>query len=192
MLKPIKITISLKNVLLSLGLPFSVLVIIPIIFLIFIEKKSKFFILYENILLIIIIICGFCLIGLGTILFSYCVIIFYKIGKGTLFPKVTMHTNHMVIVGPYKYVRNPMILGVFIILVGEALFFLSFSIFLYSIGFLIINMIYMPLSEEKGLKARFGEEFLQYKKQVRSWIPNSKPYEPRKQKVSEDNKNKQL
>ena len=42
----------------------------------------------------------------------------------------------------------------------------------------MINLIYIPTFEEKGVLKRFGEEFILYKREVNGWIPKLKAYDP--------------
>jgi len=81
-----------------------------------------------------------------------------------------LETEHLVIKGPYRYVRNPMIIAVIIIIIGEGFLFGSFFILIYSGVFFIINTLYITLREEKYVEKRFGREFLEYKENVRGWI----------------------
>jgi protein-S-isoprenylcysteine O-methyltransferase Ste14 len=90
-------------------------------------------------------------------------------GKGTLAP--WNPTQNLVIEGPYKYVRNPMISGVFFILISEALFFSSANILLWAVLFFLINTVYFILKEEPDLEKRFGDAYRQYKKDVPRWLP---------------------
>lgn len=68
--------------------------------------------------------------------------------------------------GPYRYVRNPMMLGVFLIGFAESILFLSSVLIIYFITFMLLNLIYIPLFEEKGLTKRFGNDYELYKKNV--------------------------
>ncbi|MEJ0031461.1 MAG: isoprenylcysteine carboxylmethyltransferase family protein [Bacteroidota bacterium] len=82
----------------------------------------------------------------------------------------------LVIIGPYRYVRNPMISGVFFILIGESLVLHSTSILEWAGLFFLINTTYFILSEEPSLEDRFGEDYRQYKKHVGRWIPRLRAY----------------
>lgn len=110
----------------------------------------------------------------GLILFFYTVFLFKTIGKGTLAP--WSEKQKLVVEGPYRYCRNPMISGVLFILIGEALFFHSRSIFVWAILFFIINTTYFLISEEPALRKRFGKDYEQYKQHVPRWIPRLRPY----------------
>ena len=100
--------------------------------------------------------------------------VFATVGKGTLSPKAP--TQHFVAVGLYRYMRNPMILGGLIVLLGEALIFGSILILLWCASFGILNHIWFIKKEEPDLERRFGEEYCQYKDNVPRWIPRRTPW----------------
>ena len=118
---------------------------------------------------------GIALVAIGLILFSWCVRLFAQIGQGTLAPWDP--TRKLVAVGPYRYVRNPMISAVFSILLGLALIWGSWLVGVWAFVFLAVNHTYFILSEEPGLERRFGDSFRTYKANVPRWIPRSKPWE---------------
>ena len=93
-------------------------------------------------------------------------------------------TRKLVTVGVYRYVRNPMILSVLLLLVGESLLFASYGISALAILFFVINSIYFVYSEEPGLEQRLGEEYREYKCNVPRWIPRRKPWHPLESEVS--------
>jgi len=93
----------------------------------------------------------------------------YKIGQGT--PAPNMPTQKLIIKGPYVMCRNPMILGDVIWLVGLSLILKSISFITISIFWFIGHLIYYKTIEEKELVARFGEEYVEYKKRVSFIIP---------------------
>ena len=114
------------------------------------------------------------LLAVGLLLFVTTVSLFARIGRGTLAP--WNPPQHLVVAGPYRHVRNPMISGVLFVLLAEALFFASLPILSwFAFGF-VLNLIYIPLVEEPGLEKRFGEEYRQYKKHVPRWIPRLIPW----------------
>ncbi len=72
--------------------------------------------------------------------------------------------------GIYRLTRNPMYLGMTIILLGWGLFLMNFlSLGLVSFFVLYINFFQIP-PEERLLAARFGDAYLSYKKKVRRWL----------------------
>lgn len=105
---------------------------------------------------------------------------FITIGKGTLAP--WSPTKKLIIEGIYRYVRNPMIIGVLFVLTGESIATLSQNIFTWAVIFFIINNIYFFLLEEPLLVRKFGDDYREYKKNVPRWIPLFKPYIPTSEK----------
>jgi protein-S-isoprenylcysteine O-methyltransferase Ste14 len=110
----------------------------------------------------------------GFAFFAWCVSLFARVGRGTLAPWDP--TRRLVVAGPYRYVRNPMISGVALMLLGEAVFWGSGAVGLWAASFLAINHLYFVLSEEPGLERRFGEEYRAYKAAVPRWIPRLRPW----------------
>lgn len=118
---------------------------------------------------------GAALFVCGLALFGRCVGLFGRVGQGTLAPWDP--TQKLVAVGPYRYVRNPMITGVAAMLLGEALFLGSWLIGVWVLLFGLINHAYFVLSEEPGLERRFGESYRAYKANVPRWIPRLRPWQ---------------
>ncbi|MBK8900220.1 MAG: isoprenylcysteine carboxylmethyltransferase family protein [Anaerolineaceae bacterium] len=110
----------------------------------------------------------------GFLLFSWCVTLFARVGQGTLAPWDP--TRNLVAVGPYRFVRNPMISGVAFILIGEALLWGSWLVGLWASLFIGLNHLYFVVSEEPGLEKRFGEPYRHYKAHVPRWIPRLRPW----------------
>jgi protein-S-isoprenylcysteine O-methyltransferase Ste14 len=102
--------------------------------------------------------------------------LFLEKGEGT--PAPWDPPRKLVVNGPYRYVRNPMITSVLINLVAESIFFQSWPLLAWTIIFLIGNAIYFPLSEERGLEQRFGASYREYKRNVPRWIPRLTPWQP--------------
>jgi protein-S-isoprenylcysteine O-methyltransferase Ste14 len=109
---------------------------------------------------VILPIIGLLLIGIGLSLMAATIRLFVTIGKGTLAP--WNPTERLVVQGVYRYVRNPMISGVFFVLLGEALTAASLPLACWFLVFVVVNAIYIPLVEEPGLAKRFGEEYLAF------------------------------
>ena len=80
--------------------------------------------------------------------------------------------TRFVVLGPFRYVRNPMSLGGVTMMFGLALFCHSISILVFSvILFLVLHGI-VVLWEESFLEKRYGENYLQYKNSVNRWLPS--------------------
>ena len=147
----------------SFILPVTVLVIIPL----WIEKNWVVHVSFH-------LFAGLILILLGLIIMAVTISSFIRIGKGTLAP--WSPPKKFVIKGLYRYVRNPMIIGVLTVLLGESLGIWSKNILIWAGEFFIINIIYFLLYEEPNLERRFGEEYRKYKKHVSMWLPRLTPY----------------
>lgn len=102
--------------------------------------------------------------------------LFGSVGEGTLAPWDP--TRRLVVRGPYRHVRNPMITGVGLVLLGEALVLGSPAIVAELGIFALVNGLYIPLVEEPGLIRRFGDEYLAYRAAVPRWIPRRTPWIP--------------
>lgn len=90
-------------------------------------------------------------------------------GQGT--PAPWDPPQRFVLAGPYQYVRNPMMLGVFGVLFGEAILAESLALLLY-LGIVIGGVCWYVIAiEEKGLEARFRDAYLVYKERVPRWLP---------------------
>lgn len=101
-------------------------------------------------------------------------VVMSRVGKGTPLP--LDHAKHLVVLGPYAFVRNPMAVSG----VGQglmvALFLGSPLVALYALmGSLVWQLIFRPL-EEDDLRRRFGTEYESYCENVKCWIPRRTPY----------------
>ena len=117
---------------------------------------------------------GVALIALGFALWVWTVRLFMRIGKGTLAPWDP--TRKLVVEGPYRHVRNPMITAVLAVLLGEAAVFGSQGLLIWAALFLGINWAYFVLHEEPGLERRFGDEYRAYRRNAPRWIPRRTPW----------------
>jgi protein-S-isoprenylcysteine O-methyltransferase Ste14 len=155
-----------------LALPFVVIVLIPAIIVYFTQSNLKFS-LYNSITIFSLVI-GIMIIIVGLLILTKTILLFSHIGKGTLAPWDP--TRKLVVIGPYRYVRNPMIVSVLLMLLGESILLHSFPIFIFMFTFWILNHIYFIKFEEPGLIRRFGEEYIQYSENVPRWIPRFTPW----------------
>lgn len=112
---------------------------------------------------------GVAVFSCGLALFSWCVTLFMRVGRGTLAPWDP--TKKLVIVGPYRSVRNPMISGVAMMLWGQGLFWGSILLIGWATAFVAVNHVYFVKAEEPGRERRFGEEYRIYRENVPRWIP---------------------
>lgn len=111
---------------------------------------------------------GLALIAAGLALVAWTVGLFVTVGRGTLAPWDP--TERIVVRGPYRHVRNPMIEGVLLVLLGEAVLLGSLPLLLWFVAVLAANAVYIPL-EEPGLRRRFGTDYDVYRASVPRWLP---------------------
>ncbi len=90
-------------------------------------------------------------------------------GKGTPLPLVP--TKTLLVVGPYRYTRNPMAFGASFWLLGWAFLANSPAALLVVFCFILILIAYIKLVEEKELEQRFGREYVIYKQHTPFIIP---------------------
>jgi protein-S-isoprenylcysteine O-methyltransferase Ste14 len=114
-------------------------------------------------------LAGLAVFGVGLVLFAASLRRFATEGDGTLAPWDP--PRKLVIRGPYRFVRNPMISGLIFVLFGEALLLLSRPHAVWAAAFLVVNMIYIPLLEEPMLAVRFGDDYREYRRHVRRFLP---------------------
>jgi protein-S-isoprenylcysteine O-methyltransferase Ste14 len=104
----------------------------------------------------------------GIAILFYCIMMFAVKGKGTLSPADP--TKKLVVSGLYKFSRNPMYIGVMLILIGESTFFGSTSLWIYTAMIFIAFNLFIVLHEEPRLENDFGTEYRQYLRSVRRWL----------------------
>jgi protein-S-isoprenylcysteine O-methyltransferase Ste14 len=117
---------------------------------------GSFYVGYGN------IIIGVVAIIMGGFLAFWTIIVQIKLASGTPFPMLP--TKKLLIIGPFKYCRNPMTLGTVIAYSGVAILIGSYTSLLVVVIFSLMLLVYLKLIEEKELEMRFGQEYLEYKK----------------------------
>jgi protein-S-isoprenylcysteine O-methyltransferase Ste14 len=122
------------------------------------------------------VLLGLALIAAGFALWLWTVRLFARVGRGTLAPWDP--TRHLVVEGPYRHVRNPMIAAVVTVLAGEAALFGSLPLLIWCVAFLGLNHLFFLIHEEPGLVRRFGDEYRAYRHNVPRWLPRRTPWRP--------------
>jgi len=93
-------------------------------------------------------------------------------GKGSPVPLKGTQTEVLVVKGPYKYSRNPMIFGYILLWIGLGFLFNSiFLLFGFTLFIILLLIAVVKLWEEKNLIKRFGNSYLEYKSKVSFIIP---------------------
>jgi protein-S-isoprenylcysteine O-methyltransferase Ste14 len=112
---------------------------------------------------------GWALIIIGAGFYFRCALDFAFKGRGT--PAPIDAPKFLVSSNLYRMVRNPMYVGVVMVVVGEALLLQSFNVLRYAgidwLGFHLFVVFY----EEPTLRAKFGKDYEKYCSQVPRWIP---------------------
>jgi protein-S-isoprenylcysteine O-methyltransferase Ste14 len=90
-------------------------------------------------------------------------------GLGT--PAPVAPTEHLVIGGLYRYVRNPMYLAVVTVIVGQALVLGQPRLLVYAAIVWTAFVAFVKLYEEPTLQRRYGAEYDAYRRAVRPWWP---------------------
>lgn len=96
----------------------------------------------------------------------------YKRGKGSPVPLKGTHTTVVVISGPYKYTRNPMIFGYILLWIGLGFLFNSLFLLLgFTLTITTLLIILVKVWEEKNLEKRFGKSYIEFKIRVSFLVP---------------------
>jgi len=122
---------------------------------------------------------GCLLIAAGLGLMVWTNVLFDRVGEGTLgLGDVMGEPVHLVVRGPYRHVRNPMITGVLCILLGEAAVTASGALLVWFAIFLAFQATAIRFWEEPHLVHRHGREYVDYKRNVPRWIPRLSAWDP--------------
>ena len=109
--------------------------------------------------------------GLGLV--AWCAQLLNVEGRGT--PMPLDPTKELVATGPYRHVRNPMLLGLFLTLLGETVWFRSWAMWIYTLLIATVAHLWVVKREERDLAKRFGSRYDTYRRRVPRWIPSMKP-----------------
>jgi protein-S-isoprenylcysteine O-methyltransferase Ste14 len=112
---------------------------------------------------------GLGLVGLGFALVLWCLATFAFVGKGTAAPFDP--PRKLVVVGPYRFVRNPIYIGAVVAMLGAAMVLRSAWLVLYAFVVLVVTHLLVILYEEPHLRGLFGQSYEDYLRTVHRWIP---------------------
>jgi len=108
-------------------------------------------------------------IAIGAAIYFWCAWDFATKGQGT--PAPIDPPKELVVRGLYRFVRNPMYVGVLSILIGEAALFASSALFGYAAVVFLLFYLFVVLYEEPVLGKQFGDAYRNYCAAVPRWIP---------------------
>jgi protein-S-isoprenylcysteine O-methyltransferase Ste14 len=112
---------------------------------------------------------GIALMVVGGVVAVACVATFVTRGEGT--PAPFDPPRKFVPAGPYQFVRNPMYIGGFTVLLGFGLYEQSPTILVFTLPWLLCAHLFVILYEEPHLRATFGTPYEAYCRSVRRWLP---------------------
>ena len=115
------------------------------------------------------------LICLGLLPLLESVIRFVRVGRGTLVPIVP--TKVLVVDGFYRYVRNPMYVGMLALIAGQALLCLSRDLAMYLVGIALFFHLFVMAYEEPKLRQTYGASYEEFCRHVPRWIPRMTPWQ---------------
>jgi len=117
---------------------------------------------------------GIFVMCIGGFVLLWCVRDFYISGKGTLAPWDP--PRKLVVVGLYRFMRNPMYVGVLLLVLGWSLYFRSPILFLYTAILALGFHIRVVKKEEPWLNEQFGNQWVLYQQEVPRWLPRTTPW----------------
>jgi protein-S-isoprenylcysteine O-methyltransferase Ste14 len=148
----------LKNLLYTLVLPATFAIYLP---LLIVEEGTP------ASLGSIIASMPFFVVGGGV--FTWCVWEFATVGRGT--PAPVDAPKRLVVEGLYRYHRNPLYAGLFLVMLGWVILFLSKRLAVYVALAFVGFHLFVVLYEEPGLRLKFGNEYAAYCHQTGRWVP---------------------
>ena len=114
-------------------------------------------------------IAGALLIVVAVSVLVHAFVRFVREGQGT--PSPVAPASHLVISGPYRYVRNPMYLAVLAAVLGQAIVLGQKSLLIYAAALAVAFVTFVHLYEEPTLRTQFGDEYEAYRRTVPGWWP---------------------
>jgi len=116
---------------------------------------------------------GVALIVLAAPLFFRFLSGFVREGHGT--PAPIAPPEHLVVGGPFRWIRNPGYVAVVSLVAGQALLFGSGAVLAYAAFLAVAFHLFVVLYEEPTLRRQFGTEYESYCREVPRWIPRPRP-----------------
>jgi protein-S-isoprenylcysteine O-methyltransferase Ste14 len=121
-------------------------------------------------------IAGATLLLCGAVTLVIAFVDFARHGVGT--PAPVAPTRHLVVTGPYRYVRNPMYVAVLATIIGQAVALGQLGLIAYAAGVGIAVAAFVLGYEEPTLHRQFGAQYAAYRRAVPRWCPRRRPWTP--------------
>ena len=110
------------------------------------------------------------LIALGGLSFSLAGILTFRSAETTINPLKPQTASTLVTTGVYRITRNPMYVGLLLLLVSWAIYLSSGWAFLGPVAFALFITRFQIQPEERALIGIFGQEFDEYRRRTRRWL----------------------
>lgn len=114
-------------------------------------------------------VIGAILLAVGCAIYLWTVWDFATLGQGTPLPIDA--PRKLVVRGLYRYVRNPMYLGVLMVILGWAALFKNPWLLFYLLGVGVLIHLFVVFYEEPHLRQLFGSQYEAYRQAVGRWLP---------------------
>lgn len=119
-------------------------------------------------------VVGAVLVVVGALVVTVCFVQFVVEGRGTPMPAAP--TESLVVSGIYRYVRNPMYVGVGAVIAGQALAFQSWGCLAWFAVVALAFAGFVHGYEQPTLSRTHGESYDRYRRAVPGWWPRVTPY----------------
>ncbi|WP_052669829.1 methyltransferase family protein [Nitriliruptor alkaliphilus] len=119
---------------------------------------------------------GAVLVVVGAVVLIDAFVRFVREGRGT--PAPVAPTEHLVVGGLYRYVRNPMYVAVVALILGQALVLGRSVLYAYAATVWATVAVFVRTYEEPTLQRQFGGAYASYRRNVPAWRPRLRPWHP--------------
>jgi protein-S-isoprenylcysteine O-methyltransferase Ste14 len=154
------VKLFLKNLLFTILIPGMVAVYVPLVITCGRRINTHLWLL----------VIGILVMALGAAIYAWTVWDFASFGRGTPLPIDA--PKKLVVKGLYRYVRNPMYLGVILVILGWTCIFADGWLLVYALGVGIAVHLFVVGYEEPRLNNLFGEQYEAYRASTGRWVPH--------------------
>jgi protein-S-isoprenylcysteine O-methyltransferase Ste14 len=119
-------------------------------------------------------VLGVALMAVGTVILIEAFVRFALQGIGT--PAPIFPTKRLVVMGSYRFVRNPMYVAVVLLILGQGLFFGDIRVLAYGLCAWLVTHLFVLIYEEPTLRRSFPVDYAVFSVHVPRWIPRLAPW----------------
>jgi protein-S-isoprenylcysteine O-methyltransferase Ste14 len=124
--------------------------------------------------LVAVDVVGWALVLVSTAVLLHAFVAFARNGRGT--PAPAAPTEHLVVQGAYRHVRNPMYVAVVALVLGQVLLFTSWGLLAYLVVITVAMDAFVRTYEEPTLRETYGEAYDEFSRAVPRWLPRLTPW----------------